>query len=205
MTSIPFPCLSLRNVACARLVCSSLDIGHGQCVAITGSSGSGKTLLLRQIADLDEGTGQIELDGVDRAMITAPDWRKKVIYCPAEVGWWSDAICDHFPNRDAALEMAASLGLMHGWIDASVHQLSSGERQRAGLLRSLLRRPQVLLLDEPTSALDEKTTLKVEDVLRDQMQDGIALMVVTHDDAQARRLADCAYRVHKGKVTLAWN
>ncbi|MCS3763089.1 ABC-type iron transport system FetAB ATPase subunit [Bradyrhizobium centrosematis] len=74
----------------------SFDLQDGECVALQGPSGVGKTLLLRSIADLDPNEGAVKLDGTPREAVFAPAWRKQVTYLAAEPGWWSDIVQEHF-------------------------------------------------------------------------------------------------------------
>jgi ABC-type lipoprotein export system ATPase subunit len=88
-----------------------------------------------------------------------------------------------------------AIGLAADLIDAPVARLSTGERQRLALVRALIQAPRFLLLDEPTSALDTATTLTVEALLQEARAQGIGLLVVTHDPAQADRLGGERYDV----------
>ena len=170
----------------------SLDLHPGECLCIMGASGSGKSVLLRLIADLDPGTGDVLLNGQPRHRFSGPQWRSQVMYVPAEPAWWGTGVMEHFPaGSENALQLAAQqLGLRPQFMQTPVAQLSTGERQRLALLRALLRQPQVLLLDEPTAALDEAAVAAVEQLLRTHQQQGLALLWVTHSHAQARRVAD---------------
>src|ERR1700761_3284357 len=96
-----------------------LAVPRGGCIGITGPSGSGKSLFLRMICDLDPNEGDVWLDGAPRASMSAPAWRRQVVYVPAESGWWADQIIAHFPKdqRDAAHGLADRLGLPSGIID----------------------------------------------------------------------------------------
>ena len=76
-----------------------LNLGAGACAAITGPSGSGKSLFLRMIADLDPNEGKVWLNGTERASIIAPEWRRKVTYVSAESGWWADTVIEHFARN----------------------------------------------------------------------------------------------------------
>jgi ABC-type iron transport system FetAB ATPase subunit len=168
-----------------------LDLERGGCVGITGPSGSGKSLFLRMIADLDPNEGEVRLNGVARSGLPAPEWRRQVVYVPAESGWWSDHVADHFrkDQREAADALAARLDLPAGILDGPVSRLSTGERQRLALIRALVAASPVLLLDEPTSALDSLGARRIEALLRERLADGAAIVLVTHDPAQADRMA----------------
>ncbi len=166
----------------------NLDVAAGECVVVSGPSGSGKTMLLRAIADLDPNDGEVSLDGTDRADTPAPEWRRKAVFQPAETGWWSDITGDHFDDPEAARGFFETLDLDDDCLKWPVSRLSTGERQRLGLIRSLLVAPRVLLLDEPTSALDPGTTERVEALLRERLQAGNAMIITSHDLDQAVRL-----------------
>ena len=182
------------------LVPASISVAAGDCVAVRGSSGSGKTLLLRAIADLDESEGLVRLDGQDRTEITAPIWRRQVCYVPAESGWWRDRAGDHFEDEDALAELLRRLQMPAGCMNWQIGRLSTGERQRLALARALEQSPRVLLLDEPTSGLDEKTTLSVEAILHDKMALGAALILVSHNKAQVERMAVTRYMMTSGRL-----
>src|SRR3954470_23007243 len=89
----------------------SFDLADGECIALQGPSGVGKTLLLRAIADLDPNVGTVRLDGVDRDTMPAPLWRTRVTYVAAEPGWWADLVEQHFTVWDTALPLVEKLGL----------------------------------------------------------------------------------------------
>jgi putative ABC transport system ATP-binding protein len=167
---------------------ASFDLHDGECVALQGPSGVGKTLLLRSIADLDPNEGTVELDGTPREAMPAPDWRRRVTYLAAEPGWWSDTVQEHFTGWDDALPLVTRLGLPPNCGSWPIQRLSSGERQRLGLVRALILRSRVLLLDEPTSALDSTSAAAVESLIAEQVLNGTSVVWSTHDNAQARRV-----------------
>jgi putative ABC transport system ATP-binding protein len=179
-----------------------LAVPRGGCVGITGPSGSGKSLFLRMVCDLDPNDGQVWLDGASRASMSAAAWRRQVVYVPAESGWWTDHVIDHFPKdqRADAHAMAERLGLPSGVIVGPVSRLSTGERQRLSLIRALLVGSPVLLLDEPTSALDGDGAARVEAILNERRAAGLALVLVTHDPAQAVRMASARYVMTAGHL-----
>jgi ABC-type iron transport system FetAB ATPase subunit len=199
------PRLRIEGLKSALVGPFDLAVQRGDCVGITGPSGSGKSLFLRMICDLDPNQGEVELDGEPRSRMAAPAWRRQVVYVPAESGWWADQIADHFPKdrRAPANDMAARLGLPADIIGGAVSRLSTGERQRLALIRALLIASPVLLLDEPTSALDGDGAARVEAILTERMAAGLALVLVTHDPAQAVRLASQRFVMAAGHLETA--
>jgi ABC-type iron transport system FetAB ATPase subunit len=180
----------------------TFDLQPGECVAVQGPSGAGKSVLLRMLADLDPHQGEATLDGRSASGMPAPTWRAKVVYQAAEPAWWEPTAGDHFADVDRGFvdQSLAALGLDPGILDSDVERLSTGERQRLALIRSLARRPAVLLLDEPTAALDPNAVGKVEALLRAGLADGMAILIVTHSAEQAQRLAQRVFRLEKGKL-----
>lgn len=190
--------LRLEQLRSQRAGPVSLALPAGTCLAITGPSGAGKSLLLRMIADLDAHDGEAWLDGRARSRMNGPTWRRQVIYVAAETGWWHDRVGPHFEAPPT--DLAGRLGLPPSIFDRKVHNCSTGERQRLGLLRALVRRPPVLLLDEPTGPLDTETTERVEAILLERLQEGTTILLVTHDAAQARRIGTCIARAAEGNL-----
>jgi putative ABC transport system ATP-binding protein len=179
-----------------------LSLDTGTCAAITGASGSGKSLFLRMIADLDPNQGKVWLNGAERGAVAAPHWRSQATYVAAESGWWADRVIEHFTanSRSEVAALAGRLGLRVDLLDAPVAQLSTGEKQRLALVRALLRSPPVLLLDEPTGPLDEESVVRVEALLRERMATGTTILLVTHDPNQAERLGHRRYRMVAGQL-----
>ncbi|MDA0997504.1 MAG: ATP-binding cassette domain-containing protein, partial [Proteobacteria bacterium] len=94
--------LSIVNLQRPGLQPVSLDIVAGTCATIRGKSGSGKSLLLRAIADLDPNSGEVRLDQLRRDSMPAPDWRRLVCYAAAESGWWLGLVGQHFVDPAGA-------------------------------------------------------------------------------------------------------
>ena len=176
----------------------SFDLPDGECVALQGPSGVGKTVLLRAIADLDPNEGTVRLDGALREQMPAPAWRKRVTYLATEPGWWSETVQEHFTAWNDALSLVKCLGLPEDCGPWPVQRLSTGERQRLGLVRALMLRSRVLLLDEPTSALDTASTAAVESLIAARIADGTSVVWSTHDDAQARRVSSRIFAMRPG-------
>jgi ABC-type iron transport system FetAB ATPase subunit len=181
------------------------QLGAGECLAIVGPSGSGKSLFLRMIADLDPNQGEVFLDGVERRTLPPPAWRRKVVYSAAEPGWWHERVADHFSGEAVGFARATAprLALDPALLDGQVIQLSTGERQRAALIRALALQSPVLLLDEATGALDEDSTVLVENVLRERLADGVTIAMVTHSAAQAARLGHRHLRMENRRLVPA--
>ncbi len=189
--------LRVAGLRCALAGPFDLTLARGECVAVTGPSGSGKSLFLRMLADLDPNQGEAWLDGQERRSFAPPAWRRRVVYCPADSGWWEEGVAAHFPGPAlaAARALAPRCGLVDGLLEGPVLRLSTGERQRLALIRALVLDPPALLLDEPTGALDEDNTALVEAVLRERLAAGTAILMVTHSAEQAERLAQRHFRM----------
>jgi ABC-type iron transport system FetAB ATPase subunit len=178
-------------------------LAAGECAVIGGPSGSGKSLFLRMIADLDPNEGEVALDGQSREAVSGPEWRRRVPYVQAEAGWWTDLVAEHVApdRREAARALAAGFGLTDGQFDGPVARLSTGEKQRLALVRGLVLESRILLLDEPTSALDRSDALRVEAELKRRLAAGTALLIVSHDANQAKRLGATRYQMQDRKLT----
>jgi len=192
--------LQVRDLQRPGLSPVSFELSDGECIAVQGPSGSGKSLLLRAIADLDPNQGELRLNGEAREGMTGPAWRRQVIYVPAESGWWSDRVGEHFADWEQAIPLLQTLFLPAEARDWPVQRLSTGERQRMALARALVLRPRVLLLDEPTSGLDSEAAAAVEQLIGERLHDGAGVLWVTHDAAQARRIASRCLSVENGRV-----
>jgi ABC-type multidrug transport system ATPase subunit len=177
-----------------------LQIEDGACVSVAGRSGSGKSVLLRMIADLDPHEGDALLDGKACSAMPAPAWRRLVTYVAADSGWWADGVGDHFAADVDLPSLLAEVGLDPQAASWTVARLSTGERQRLALLRALSPGNRVLLLDEPTSGLDAGSTDLVEALLRARMARGTAVLLVTHDPEQALRMASRNYLLDDGRL-----
>jgi ABC-type multidrug transport system ATPase subunit len=195
--------LSIRGLTRPGLGPVDLDLAAGECVAVLGPSGAGKTLLLRAIADLDPNQGEASLGGEPRSGMSGPAWRRRVGYLAAESGWWADGVGAHFADTNEAAPIIAALGLpaeVFGW---QVARASTGERQRLALARLLIQAPEVMLLDEPSSGLDAEAAARVEALIRERLAAGAAALIATHDPALAGRMAARRLAVEGGKVTEA--
>jgi putative ABC transport system ATP-binding protein len=183
-----------------------LPVGAG---SLLGPSGSGKSTLLRLLNRLaDPDSGRVLYEGRDVREHDPLGLRREVSLVPQLPALIDGTVHDNVAfgprlagrsfNARRCLELA---GLDAAFEDRDASKLSVGEQQRVMLARALALEPRVLLLDEPTSALDQAARDAVEGTLRRlRMRTAISLVVVTHDIAQARRLADYVVRIDSGRV-----
>lgn len=171
-----------------------ITLAAGECMGLSAPSGAGKTRLLRAMADLDVHQGECRLDGVTAADMPAPQWRRRVAFLAAESAWWADTPRPHFENDCTSL--LDTLDLSPALLDQPIEHLSSGQKQRMALARSLAHTPDVLLLDEPTANLDDRNIERVERLIADYLSARHACCIwVSHDQTQLARIASSHYRL----------
>ena len=162
--------------------------------AMVGPSGAGKTTLLRLLNRLDDpDAGDVLLDGRDVRSYDVLELRRRVQYVgQVPVTFPGTVAANVGPEVD---ELLAHVGLDVGLAGRDADRLSVGEAQRMCLARALARHPECLLLDEPTSALDTRSKGGVEALIRRLADEGLTVVMVTHDPRQADQLADRVLRV----------
>ena len=177
---------------------------------VAGPSGAGKTTLLRLCNRLeipDEGTVSYrgrpmdELDPLTLRRRVGMVFQRPTPF-PGSV---ADNLAVAHPEATTG-ELSTALtrvALDSGLLGQDARSLSGGELQRMCLARTLVTRPETLLLDEPTSALDARPKQVFENTARDLAGQGITIIWVTHDDAQAGRVADRIYHLRNGQLTGA--
>lgn len=158
-------------------------------MGLSGVSGSGKSLLLRALCDLEPHSGRITLGETDSQNISGPEWRRRVAFMPAESLWWHETAGLHFAKSPQA-DCLNALGFSDDVMTWEISRLSSGEKQRLALLRLLQNKPLALLLDEPTASLDPKNAQAVEKFIVNYLEahDAPSLWV-SHDHEQLARVA----------------
>jgi putative ABC transport system ATP-binding protein len=190
---------------------ASFKVLTGETVAIVGPSGSGKSSLLRLLNRLDEpSTGTVFLNAVDYRQIAPRELRRRAGMVTQRPFLFPGTVAQNlrFGPRQRGEELAdkvidellAGVGLT-GYSSRDVANLSGGEGQRVSFARTLANAPEVLLLDEPTSALDEDSKHDVEILIsRIGHDQGIPCVLVTHDVAQAARLAQQVLILEAGRI-----
>ena len=193
---------------------ANFEVRHGEVLAITGPSGSGKTSLLRLLNRLDEPTaGTVFVEGTDYRNIEPRELRRKLGMVTQRPYLFPGTVAENLrfgpAQRGQALspeaidELLTQVGLK-GYAGRDVANLSGGEAQRVSVARTLANSPLVLLLDEPTSALDDAAKLEVESTIQKVVRDqGLTCVMVTHDLAQASRLAERALLLESGRIVRA--
>ncbi len=216
-----FPMLELRDISKQwdhrpLLANVSLRVPAGETVALLGASGSGKSTLLKIAAGLEApDAGTVWFDGVD---ITAlpPEQRGFALMFQDFALFPHLNVLDNVAfglveqrvrkaearARARALLQRFGLG---AHADSRVWTLSGGEQQRVALARALITQPRALLLDEPFSALDATLREQLRSEFRERiLEAGMAAILVTHDEAEARAMAQHAWGVHGGSLTPLW-
>ena len=197
----------------------NLDVGKGERIVICGPSGSGKSTLIRCINALEEfQEGRIVVDGIE----LGPNLRR-VDDVRREVGMVFQSFnlfphltvlenCTlapiwvrHLPKKDA--EAAAMKYLERVKIPQQANkfpgQMSGGQQQRVAIARALTMNPKVMLFDEPTSALDPEMVKEVLDTMVDLANEGMTMLVVTHEMGFAREVADRIVFMDAGQIIEA--
>jgi osmoprotectant transport system ATP-binding protein len=199
------------------LVGVSLEVTRGTLAALVGESGSGKTTLLRCFNRLvDPQRGTVRVAGTDARAMDPVALRRRLGYVPQHGGllphWTILRNVSLVPRLTGMPDAnrAATEALAHVGLDAArfgdrlPSELSGGQRQRAALARALAARQDIVLLDEPFGALDAISRAEVlESFERARSELGFTALLVTHDLAEAARLADQLVVMRAGRVEQA--
>lgn len=190
----------------------TLAVERGETLAVVGPSGAGKSTLLRLLNRLEEPTaGTVYLDGVDYRDLDPTDLRARVGLVPQDPALQAGTVAENVTvgprlrgesvPDDRVADLLARVDLA-GYAGRSTDDLSGGEAQRVAIARTIVTDPEVLLLDEPTASLDSEAQAAVEDLLADLLTStDRTVVLVTHDDRQARRTGDRVARMVDGRVT----
>ncbi|AXJ13035.1 amino acid ABC transporter ATP-binding protein [Streptococcus pluranimalium] len=187
----------------------NLTISQGRILALVGPSGGGKTTLLRMLAGLEKvDSGQIIYNGEEVAIdhleernllgFVFQDFQlfphmtvlENLILSPMKTMGTSKDVA-----KEKAIGLLNRLGLGEH-VDVYPHSLSGGQKQRVALARAMMIDPQIIGYDEPTSALDPELRKEVEQLILQNRETGITQIVVTHDLAFAKNIADDILKVN---------
>jgi len=201
--------VSFQGVAVLEGV--DLELPEGGCTVLVGPSGAGKSTLLRLCNRLEAPTaGVLRFRGEDVAALDPLRHRRRVGMVFQRPVAFGGTVLDNLRvarpglTVNAAAETLDQVGLPPLFLERGQATLSGGEGQRACLARTLLTEPEVLLLDEPTASLDADAAAGLERLAKDLAGRGTSLLWVTHDAAQAERLADRLVVVDGGRVEARW-
>ena len=201
-----------RSIADRKIVDDiSVAVRCGEVLAVVGPSGSGKSSFLRLLNRLDEpSSGTVFLEELDYHQIPPGELRRKVGMVTQRAFLFPGTVYENlcFGPRQRGEELSESLAQallnrvgLPGYLARDVANLSGGEAQRISIARALANTPTVLLLDEPTSALDEATKSGIEALINDIIRERrLTCVMVTHDVAQAARMATGVLMLEKGRV-----
>ena len=194
----------------------NLKVEHGERVVVCGPSGSGKSTLIRCVNSLEtHQSGTITVDGIE-----LKEDKSTIAEIRAEVGMVFQqfnlfphlSVLDNLtlgPMRARGLSRVDAEERAMAYLervripeqaDKKPRQLSGGQQQRVAIARSLCMDPKIMLFDEPTSALDPEMIAEVLEVITDLAEDGMTMIVVTHEMGFARRAADRMVFMDKGAI-----
>ena len=219
------PAVSVRNItkrfaSHQALDSVTLELAPEESVVILGSSGCGKTTLLRLIAGLeipDSGEiwlGDVQVAGPGRSLL--PPYRRQIGFVFQDLALWPhltvagnlqfvlDALRVPRAERSRRIDEALKLVRIDGFAARYPHELSGGEQQRVALARALIGRPRLLLLDEPLSSMDAdlRAAMRTE-LARIQRTLELTTVYVTHDREDAAVLADRVIEMRAGRIVTA--
>jgi ABC-2 type transport system ATP-binding protein len=191
----------------------SLEIGPGELVGIAGNNGAGKTTLLRLLIDLIKAsTGHVELDGERVSQSTA--WKKNTGSFLDEgflIGFLTPEEYLHFSAETYGLNSSGAnerlkeyTSFMNGEVLESgkyIRQLSTGNKQKTGIIAAMMVNPPLLLLDEPFNFLDPSSQIIIRNLLRDKnRQSGNTMLISSHNINHLAGICSRILLLEKGKI-----
>ena len=185
----------------------SARFAGGKVTAIVGPSGAGKTSLLRCLNRLEEpDSGRVLVDGLDARSFQPTELRRRVGMVFQTPVLFEGGVAANLTYglgdvpEGVLLSALREAGLKDEFLRRDSSALSVGQAQRVCIARCLVRKPEVLLMDEPTSALDKDAAARIESLIGALADHGLTIILVTHNLAQARAVADEAVLLVDGTV-----
>jgi len=189
----------------------SVKIEPGDFISIVGPSGSGKSTFLKLCSQLISPTnGTITYHDKDFITYNPIELRRNIAYCFQTPCLFGKSVMDNikFPftirnitfDQSRVDKLFSIFHMSTDFLNEDVANLSGGEKQRIALIRSLLFKPEILLLDEITSALDVDNTLIVEAAIDSLNKEGVTVLFVTHDFEQSQKYANSVLTIESGEI-----
>jgi branched-chain amino acid transport system ATP-binding protein len=193
----------------------TLEVQSGELVAIIGANGAGKTTTLRAISGfIRPGSGSIYFEGeslvgmkphdvVKRGLVQVPEGRSLFGSLTVLENLSMGGYTRSSGEREAALgEVYELFPVLEERRNQPAATLSGGQQQMVAIGRALMAKPRLLMLDEPSLGLDPKTTARVFSAVEQVREGGVAVLIVEQDAVKTLRLADRAYVLESGEVSL---
>lgn len=194
----------------------NLKIKKGEVIALTGKSGCGKSTLLKCINRLENiNDGKIKFKGVDISEISMVELRQKIGMVFQDYNLFEHlTVLDNLIigliriknySRDESVHEALNMLKKLDLIDKKdnyPNELSGGQKQRVAIARTLLMKPDIILLDEPTSALDKEMKHSVLNLIKKIVKDDMTLIIVSHEEEFIREVSDTIYTLSNNKLKI---
>lgn len=192
----------------------NLKIKKGDVIALTGKSGCGKSTLLKCINRLENiNEGKIKFRGIDISKISMVELRKKIGIVFQDYNLFEHlTVLDNLiiglnkikkysmeESKRMSLNILKKVDLIDKR-DKYPDELSGGQKQRVAIARTLLMKPDIILLDEPTSALDKDVKDSVLKLIKELIDDDMTLIIVSHEDEFIKKVSDKIYRFNNKKL-----
>lgn len=194
----------------------NLKVKKGDVIALTGKSGCGKSTLLKCINRLENiNDGKIKFKGIDISEISMVELRQKIGMVFQDYNLFEHlTVLDNLIiglikikkySRDEstreALNMLKKLDLIDKK-DNYPNELSGGQKQRVAIARTLLMKPDIILLDEPTSALDKEMKDSVLNLIKKIVEEDMTLIIVSHEEEFIKKVSDTIYNLNNNKLRI---
>lgn len=194
----------------------NLKVRKGDVISLTGKSGSGKSTLLKCINRLENiNHGKIKFKGIDISEISTVELRQKIgmvfqdynlfehltVLDNLIIGLVKIKKYSRMESIHKALNMLKKVDLIDKK-DKYPDELSGGQKQRVAIARTLLMKPDIILLDEPTSALDNEMKDGVLNLIKEMVEEDMTLIIVSHEDEFVKKVSDRIYNLSNNKLRV---